>query len=144
MLGVDDPLRVGEVRGERLLAQHPQTGLERGDREIGVRLVGGGDHDGVETRVGGERHRVGRACAPELGDEPVDVGGVRVGDGRHARRRPARPACGRGTMPIPPTPMTPIRSDVLLHAASVAGAATLDRVQLVHDAEQFRIVERTG
>lgn len=46
-----------------------------------MRLVGGGDHDRVERGVARDGHRVVGPGAAELGDEPLDVRRVRIGDG---------------------------------------------------------------
>ena len=53
--GVDHPLRLGGGQRQRLLAQDVLAGPGRGDRPLGVEVVGQRDVDGVDVRVGEER-----------------------------------------------------------------------------------------
>jgi hypothetical protein len=74
---LDPPLHLealGHRAGDRLLAEHGQAGLDRGQDELGVGVGRGRHHDAVDPRGQQRRRAVGR-----LG---VEAGGDLGGDGR--------------------------------------------------------------
>ena len=63
--GRDHGVGLGQGAGHRLLDQHVPARLQEGDGLGGVEGVGGGDHDRVDLRVGGQ--------GPPVGGDPGDA-----------------------------------------------------------------------
>ena len=123
--GVDHPLRVGRGHGQRLLAQDVLAGTGRGDRPLGVEMVGQRDVHDVDVRVGEERlvRPVGARDAERVGHLPrlrrvprgdrhdlAAIGLLQTGDdllSGDVGRRQDPPAEVRHRPLIPTTPRSP-------------------------------------
>ena len=90
--GLEDRVGVLDGHRERLLAEHRHAGLERGDRDARVLVVGRQHHDGVEPHREQLVERFGDGC---LGQRRARIGaralrGVADGDDARAAARAVR------------------------------------------------------
>ena len=81
---MDDPEGLLDRPGERLLDEHGDAALDRGEGQRQVGVGRGRDDDAVEVRLGDHRERVGEALGAGAGDR----GGEDVAR-PDRRRRPA-------------------------------------------------------
>ena len=96
-----DAQAVGDGHGHRLFEEQVLAGFEGGDGELGMGVVGGGDGQDVDVRIGEQPRRVGGVPSTvvfpcqRLGGRRVDVA-----EGAHGRvglgGRPARVGAAGG------------------------------------------------
>ena len=112
--------RIGQRRRDRLLDEHVEPALERGEGDLGVQRGRAGDRDGVER--GRPRSRAARASRRTRARRSLRAARACAPPARgRRRRRDGRPPCAgrssRGARPCAPVPITPTPHDVA-HAAT--------------------------
>ena len=119
---LDDLQRGRDVGGQRLLAHHRLAVLEAGQQLLLVGRARGGEHDGVDVRVGDRVERIGDGAAAGdgrgellglLGDVVVDDGDPGAGDLAWSMR-------ATWSAPITPTPRTATRKSDMASGSSLS------------------------